>query len=156
MPVSSDYCSSALFVLIRLPGPADNCWSVADIDLNSRRNPLRNFKYESYSKPEATHFRLRIIWLLSIVNQPLQSGSRSNGRWTATYLGTIDHWILVTGPSGELLIWNRWCLRRFECWEHHSNSVHYSQCHQFQRTRILNLVVKMIFVRIPDFAISVA
>ncbi|EFK29662.1 hypothetical protein HMPREF0531_11287 [Lactiplantibacillus plantarum subsp. plantarum ATCC 14917 = JCM 1149 = CGMCC 1.2437] len=41
-------------------------------------NP-RHLKYESYSKPEATHFRLRIIWLLSIVTQPLQSGSRSNG-----------------------------------------------------------------------------
>ncbi|MCT4452528.1 hypothetical protein EFS33_02210 [Lactiplantibacillus plantarum] len=30
-------------------------------------------KYESYSKPEGNHFRLRIIWLLSIVTQPLQS-----------------------------------------------------------------------------------
>ena len=35
-------------------------------------NP-RHLKYESYSKPEAVHFRLRIIWLLSIVTQPLQS-----------------------------------------------------------------------------------
>ncbi|PHY39161.1 hypothetical protein CS313_09020 [Lactiplantibacillus plantarum] len=35
-------------------------------------NP-RHLKYESYSKPEATHFQLRIIWLLSIVTQPLQS-----------------------------------------------------------------------------------
>ncbi|MCT4452959.1 hypothetical protein EFS33_07580 [Lactiplantibacillus plantarum] len=35
-------------------------------------NP-RHLKYESYSKPEATHFRLRITWLLSIVTQPLQS-----------------------------------------------------------------------------------
>ncbi|MCT0162396.1 hypothetical protein EFM55_08535 [Lactiplantibacillus pentosus] len=66
--------------LVRLPGPADNCWNAADIDLNSRRRPLRNFKYESYSKPEAAHFRLRIIWLLSIVRQSGQSGSRSNGR----------------------------------------------------------------------------
>ncbi|MCT3304950.1 hypothetical protein EFP30_00675 [Lactiplantibacillus pentosus] len=65
--------------LFRLPGPADNCWSAADIDLNSRRRPLRNFKFESCSKPEATHFRLRIIWLLSIASQPLQSGIRSNG-----------------------------------------------------------------------------
>ncbi|MCT4457868.1 hypothetical protein EFP00_10695 [Lactiplantibacillus paraplantarum] len=35
-------------------------------------NP-RHLKYESYSKSEADHFRLRIIWLLSIVTQPLQS-----------------------------------------------------------------------------------
>ncbi|MCS8603569.1 hypothetical protein EFE36_08305 [Lactiplantibacillus pentosus] len=63
----------------RLPGPADNYWNVANIDLNSRRRPLRNFKYESYSKPEVTHFQLRIIWLLSIVSWPLQSGSRSTG-----------------------------------------------------------------------------
>ncbi|MDN7058564.1 hypothetical protein EQK26_06565 [Lactiplantibacillus plantarum] len=41
-------------------------------------NP-RHLKYESYSKPEERHFRLRIIWLLSIVTQPLRSGSRSNG-----------------------------------------------------------------------------
>ncbi|ASD32006.1 hypothetical protein CXZ13_10075 [Lactiplantibacillus plantarum] len=31
-------------------------------------NP-RHLKYESYSKPEADHFQLRIIWLLSIVTQ---------------------------------------------------------------------------------------
>ena len=79
--------------LVRLSGPADNCWNAADVDLNSRRNPLSNFKYESYSKPEEDHFQLRIIWLLSIVSRPLQSGSRSNGEWTATYLGAIDHWI---------------------------------------------------------------
>ncbi|AVW09423.1 hypothetical protein DA077_02135 [Lactiplantibacillus paraplantarum] len=42
-------------------------------------NP-RHLKYESYSKPEAVHFRLRIIWLLSIVTQPLRPVSRSNGR----------------------------------------------------------------------------
>ncbi|EFK28907.1 hypothetical protein HMPREF0531_12159 [Lactiplantibacillus plantarum subsp. plantarum ATCC 14917 = JCM 1149 = CGMCC 1.2437] len=30
-------------------------------------NP-RHLKYESYSKPEVPHFRLRIIWLLSIVH----------------------------------------------------------------------------------------
>ncbi|QBX93822.1 hypothetical protein DVH03_05410 [Lactiplantibacillus plantarum] len=35
-------------------------------------NP-HHLKYESYSKPKATHFQLRIIWLLSIVTQPLQS-----------------------------------------------------------------------------------
>ncbi|OXM36206.1 hypothetical protein CFP57_14770 [Lactiplantibacillus plantarum] len=35
-------------------------------------NP-RHLKYESYSKPEENYFRLRIIWLLSIVTQPLQS-----------------------------------------------------------------------------------
>ncbi|RDG13520.1 hypothetical protein DQM08_01420 [Lactiplantibacillus paraplantarum] len=37
-------------------------------------NP-RHLKYESYSKPEEIHFQLRIIWLLSIVTQPLQSKS---------------------------------------------------------------------------------
>ncbi|NKI38167.1 hypothetical protein HFM82_07880 [Lactobacillus plantarum] len=35
-------------------------------------NP-RHLKYESYSKPEVPHFRLRIIWLLSIVTQHLRS-----------------------------------------------------------------------------------
>ncbi|MCT3280499.1 hypothetical protein EFT56_08250 [Lactiplantibacillus plantarum] len=35
-------------------------------------NP-RHLKYESYSKPEVPHFRLRIIWLLSTVTQPLRS-----------------------------------------------------------------------------------
>ncbi|AYC71620.1 hypothetical protein EFO98_05815 [Lactiplantibacillus argentoratensis] len=35
-------------------------------------NP-RHLKYESYSKPEENHFQLRIIWLLSIVTQPLRS-----------------------------------------------------------------------------------
>ncbi|AVW10523.1 hypothetical protein DA077_08230 [Lactiplantibacillus paraplantarum] len=39
-------------------------------------NP-RHLKYESYSKPEEMHFQLRIIWLLSIVTQPLQSGEPS-------------------------------------------------------------------------------
>ncbi|MCT3276089.1 hypothetical protein C6Y11_03045 [Lactiplantibacillus pentosus] len=69
-----------MLILRRLLGPADNCWNIADVDLNSHRKPLCNFKYESYSKPEATHFRLRIIWLLSIVSRPRQSGSHSNGR----------------------------------------------------------------------------
>ncbi|MCT4453396.1 hypothetical protein EFS33_15870 [Lactiplantibacillus plantarum] len=44
--------------------------------------PVHNppgLKYKSYSKPEVTHFQLRIIWLLSIVTQPLRSGTRSNG-----------------------------------------------------------------------------
>ncbi|AYJ42779.1 hypothetical protein EFP25_10620 [Lactiplantibacillus pentosus] len=53
------------------------------MDLNSRRRPLRNFKYESYSKPEAAHFQLRIIWLLSIVRRPPPVGKpfewRMNG-----------------------------------------------------------------------------
>ncbi|MCT4458212.1 hypothetical protein EFP00_12515 [Lactiplantibacillus paraplantarum] len=35
----------------------------------------RHLKYESYSKPEEIHFQLRIIWLLSIVIQPLRSKS---------------------------------------------------------------------------------
>ncbi|AVW11481.1 hypothetical protein DA077_13465 [Lactiplantibacillus paraplantarum] len=50
-----------------------------------RFEPVHNppgLKYESYSKPEEGHFQLRIIWLLSIVTQPLQSkrvfGNRSN------------------------------------------------------------------------------
>ncbi|AVW10919.1 hypothetical protein DA077_10390 [Lactiplantibacillus paraplantarum] len=53
-------------------------------------NP-RHLKYESYSKPEEIHFQLRIIWLLSIGTQPLRSVSRSNGRRTTTYLGTISY-----------------------------------------------------------------
>ncbi|AYE58726.1 hypothetical protein CO218_05960 [Lactiplantibacillus plantarum] len=47
------------------------------LERNRRRFELthnpRHLKYESYSKPEERHFRLRIIWLLSIVTQPLQS-----------------------------------------------------------------------------------
>ena len=62
-------------VLGRPPGLGANRWNVADVDLSSRRSPLRNLKYESYSKPEEIRFQLRIIWLLSIVTQPLQSKS---------------------------------------------------------------------------------
>ncbi|QAR75604.1 hypothetical protein EQK45_09945 [Lactiplantibacillus plantarum] len=36
-------------------------------------NP-RHLKYESYSKPEADHFQLRIIWLLSIVHPAPEVG----------------------------------------------------------------------------------
>ncbi|MCT1242422.1 hypothetical protein EFM23_12415 [Lactiplantibacillus plantarum] len=79
MPNRLDSSSPARFVLFRLTGPGDNCRNVADVDLSSRSNPLRNLKYESYSRPEATHFQPRIIWLLSIVTQPLQSVSQSNG-----------------------------------------------------------------------------
>ncbi|AWL14766.1 hypothetical protein FHK00_02375 [Lactiplantibacillus plantarum] len=79
MPNRLDSSSSARFVLFRLTGLGDNCRNVADVDLSSRSNPLRNLKYESYSRPEATHFQPRIIWLLSIVTQPLQSVSQSNG-----------------------------------------------------------------------------
>ena len=32
----------------------------------------RQLKYESYSKPEVRHFRLRIIWLPNIVTHPLR------------------------------------------------------------------------------------
>ncbi|MCT3277125.1 hypothetical protein GA516_13885 [Lactobacillus pentosus] len=51
-----------------------------NIDLSSRRKSLRNFKFESYSKSEESHFRLRIIWLLSIVRRSGQLEKRSNGR----------------------------------------------------------------------------
>ncbi|AWI41011.1 hypothetical protein FIV27_03820 [Lactiplantibacillus plantarum] len=47
-------------------------------------NP-RHLKYESYSKPEERHFRLRIIWLLSIVTQPLQSQACEGPRVEAEY-----------------------------------------------------------------------
>ena len=89
---SLDCCSSAGVRPIPTSGAG---WQLLE---RSRRrfelthNP-RHLKYESYSKPEATHFQLRIIWLLSIVTQPLQSGSRSNGWWTATELGTICRWL---------------------------------------------------------------
>ncbi|RDG26357.1 hypothetical protein DQM20_11880 [Lactiplantibacillus plantarum] len=56
-------------------------------------NP-RHLKYESYSKPEATHFRLRIIWLLSIVTQPLQSQACEGPRVEA------EHCLANTGFSG--------------------------------------------------------
>ena len=67
------------------------------LERSRRRSELtpnpRHLKYESYSKPEGNHFRLRIIWLLSIVPQPLQPGSRSNGWWTTTELSTIYRWL---------------------------------------------------------------
>ncbi|AQY72197.1 hypothetical protein EL800_05730 [Lactiplantibacillus plantarum] len=47
-------------------------------------NP-RHLKYESYSKPEADHFQLRIIWLLSIVTQPLQSQACEGSRVEAEH-----------------------------------------------------------------------
>ncbi|MCT4452059.1 hypothetical protein EFS33_12545 [Lactiplantibacillus plantarum] len=65
-------------VLCRPEGLGANCWNAADRRFELTHNP-RYLKYESYSKPEEKHFRLRIIWLLSIVTQPLRSGSRSNG-----------------------------------------------------------------------------
>ncbi|QFY64222.1 hypothetical protein CEB40_00370 [Lactiplantibacillus plantarum] len=73
-----DSCSSAMRVRFRPPGLGDNCWNVSRRRLEPVHKPP-GLKYESYSKPEATHFRLRIIWLLSIVTQLLQSVSRSNG-----------------------------------------------------------------------------
>ncbi|RCI88859.1 hypothetical protein DT256_12960 [Lactiplantibacillus plantarum] len=57
-----------MWVLFRPPGLGDNCWNVSRRRFELTHNP-RHLKYESYSKPEATHFRLRIIWLLSIVTQ---------------------------------------------------------------------------------------
>ncbi|MCT1240044.1 hypothetical protein EFM23_00005 [Lactiplantibacillus plantarum] len=66
-------------VLFRPPGLGDNCWNVSRRRFELTPSP-RHLKYESYSKPEATHFLLRIIWLLSIVTQLLRSVSHSNGR----------------------------------------------------------------------------
>ncbi|QDJ18681.1 hypothetical protein LLY606_00405 [Lactiplantibacillus plantarum] len=56
-------------VRFRPPGLGDNCWNVSRRRLEPVHNPP-SLKYESYSKPEATHFQLRIIWLLSIVTSP--------------------------------------------------------------------------------------
>ncbi|RDG13865.1 hypothetical protein DQM08_00620 [Lactiplantibacillus paraplantarum] len=61
-----------MIVRFRPPGLGDNCWNVSRRRFEPVPNPP-GLKYESYSKPEAAHFRLRIIWLLSIVTQPLQS-----------------------------------------------------------------------------------
>ncbi|PVV35970.1 hypothetical protein DD699_09715 [Bifidobacterium bifidum] len=44
-----------------------------------------SLKYESYSKPEVPHFRLRIIWLLSIVTQPLRSQAWAGPRVEAEH-----------------------------------------------------------------------
>ena len=71
-PVSWSDIRQHVLVLRRPAGLGDNCWNVADVDLSPCTNPP-GLKYESYSKPEVTHFRLRIICLLSIVTQPLQS-----------------------------------------------------------------------------------
>ncbi|TBX47969.1 hypothetical protein EUZ87_04810 [Lactiplantibacillus paraplantarum] len=57
-------------VLVRPPRLGDNCWNVARPSIESAAHNPPSLKYESYSKPEATHFQLRIIWLLSIVHQP--------------------------------------------------------------------------------------
>ncbi|RDG11075.1 hypothetical protein DQM08_10040 [Lactiplantibacillus paraplantarum] len=59
-------------VRCRPPGLGANYWNVSRHRFELTSNP-RHLKYESYSKPEAVHFRLRIIWLLSIVTQPLRS-----------------------------------------------------------------------------------
>ncbi|RDF82241.1 hypothetical protein DQM22_09685 [Lactiplantibacillus plantarum] len=64
-------------VLFRPPGLGDYCWNVSRHQFELTHNP-RHLKYESYSKPEADHFQLRIIWLLSIVTKHV-SGTRSNG-----------------------------------------------------------------------------
>ncbi|AXH03012.1 hypothetical protein EQW38_00370 [Lactiplantibacillus plantarum] len=56
-------------VRFRPPGLGDNCWNVSRRRLEPVHKPP-SLKYESYSKPEATHFQLRIIWLLSIVTSP--------------------------------------------------------------------------------------
>ena len=79
-----DCCSSA----VARPMPTSGAgWQLLE---RSRRrfelthNP-RHLKYESYSKPEERHFRLRIIWLLSIVTQPLQSQACEGPRVEAEY-----------------------------------------------------------------------
>ena len=115
-------------------------WNAADVDLNSRRSSLRNFKYESYSKPEEVHFRLRIIWLLSIVSRPLQSGRRSNGRWTVTYFGAIDHWIFSDWFFRQWLNGYRWWLIVFSYWEDYLNINHSSPCHKFQWQLVLKFI----------------
>ena len=66
--------------LVRLPGPADN----AGTGRTRRTSPL------------------------SIVSQSLQSGNRSNGGWTTTYLGTIDHWILWDWSFMQTLDQQQW------------------------------------------------
>ncbi|AVW11679.1 hypothetical protein DA077_02960 [Lactiplantibacillus paraplantarum] len=72
----------------------DNCWNVSRRRFELTPNP-RHLKYESYSKPEATHFQLRIIWLLSIVTQPLQSQECEGPRIEAEHCpanGLIRSW----------------------------------------------------------------
>ncbi|RDG08836.1 hypothetical protein DQM08_13995 [Lactiplantibacillus paraplantarum] len=64
-------------------------------------NP-RHLKYESYSKPEGNHFRLRIIWLLSIVTQPLQSQACEGPRVEAEHClanGLMRFWHLSVGVA---------------------------------------------------------
>ncbi|MCT4456857.1 hypothetical protein EFP00_05310 [Lactiplantibacillus paraplantarum] len=74
-----------MIVLFRPPGLGDNYWNVSRRRFEPVHNPP-GLKYESYSKPEADHFRLRIIWLLSIVTQPLQSQACEGPRVEA------EHW----------------------------------------------------------------
>ncbi|AVW11745.1 hypothetical protein DA077_13850 [Lactiplantibacillus paraplantarum] len=68
----------------------DNCWNVSRRRFEPVHNPP-DLKYESYSKPEATHFQLRIIWLLSIVTHPLQSQACEEPRVEAEGLMRFWH-----------------------------------------------------------------
>ncbi|MDE4436037.1 hypothetical protein C1S56_05265 [Lactiplantibacillus plantarum] len=77
MPSLHFYSSSFAFP-IPTPGAGSKLLDRSLRRFEQTPNP-RQLKNESYSKPEEKHFRLRIIWLLSIVTQPLRSGSRSNG-----------------------------------------------------------------------------
>ncbi|PKX53465.1 hypothetical protein BIS21_03570, partial [Lactiplantibacillus plantarum] len=63
MPFSWLTVRQPVSVLFRPPGLGDNCWNVSRRRFEPTPSP-RGLKYESYSKPEADHFRLRIIWLL--------------------------------------------------------------------------------------------
>ncbi|MCT4458396.1 hypothetical protein EFP00_13495, partial [Lactiplantibacillus paraplantarum] len=63
VPISLDAVRQRVCVLFRPPGLGDNCWNVSRRRFELTHKP-RHLKYESYSKPEATHFQLRIIWLL--------------------------------------------------------------------------------------------
>ncbi|RDG10786.1 hypothetical protein DQM08_10465 [Lactiplantibacillus paraplantarum] len=73
-----DYCSSAVARPIPTSGAGCQLLERSRRRFELTHNP-RHLKYESYSKPEADHFRLRIIWLLSSGTEHV-SGSRSNGR----------------------------------------------------------------------------
>ncbi|WP_375711226.1 hypothetical protein [Lactiplantibacillus pentosus] len=64
---------------------------------------MRNFKYESYSKPEEDHFQLRIIWLLSIVSRPYSREAARMADKRPLNLAQLTTECWETGSSGKLL-----------------------------------------------------
>jgi hypothetical protein len=98
-----------MHALVRLSGPADNCWNAADVDLNSRRKPLRNFKYESSSSPGNSpgqeEFRPCALSASPYSREPARMADERPPIWVQL---TIEY--LVIGPFRQKFIWYGWGL----------------------------------------------